>query len=211
MCCGNPPPLFATATPIAPGVLQLFACSAKRRGMHAATLSFMNRKRRNLKELFSRLTAKASEAAGSFWAFSAAVTLVLVWAITGPFFHFSEVWQLVINTSTTIITFLMVFIIQHAQNKETRALHLKLNELIAAVSGASNRLIDVEDLSDREVEVLYHRFQSLARTAAKLERGAKVSVEQAKRRGETNSSGDAVPVKPEARRRKQSKSNTEPH
>ena len=166
----------------------------------------MKRKNRDLKEVFGRLTAKTSEAAGSFWAFSAAAMLVVVWAATGPFFHYSEVWQLVINTSTTIITFLMVFIIQHAQNKDMRAVHLKLNELIAAVDGASNRLIDVEDLSDREVEALYHRFQTLARTAAKLEHGAKVSIEQAERKAETGSHKRRVAVKPEARQRKQSQS-----
>ena len=140
----------------------------------------MKRKRRDFREIFGQLTAKASEAAGSFWAFSAAAAMVLIWAATGPLFHFSEVWQLVINTSTTIITFLMVFIIQHAQNKDTRAVHLKLNELIAAVQGASNRLIDVEDLSDRELEVLYRRFQELASTAARLEHGAKVTIDKPK-------------------------------
>jgi len=166
----------------------------------------MKRKNRDLKEIFSRLTAKTSQAAGSFWAFSAAALLVLVWAATGPFFHYSEVWQLVINTSTTVITFLMVFIIQHAQNKDMRAVHLKLNELIAAVHGASNRLIDVEDLSDREVEALYHRFQTLARTAAKLEHGAKVSIEGAAREARSGSHKRVVPVKHEARHRKQSPS-----
>src|SRR5689334_14661430 len=121
-----------------------------------------------LAERFGTLAGKVSQAAGSVWAFSAALLIVLVWALTGPMFHFSEVWQLVINTGTTIITFLMVFVIQHAQNKDMRALHLKLNELIAAVEGASNRLIDVEDLSDREVEQLYERYQCLAATAAKV-------------------------------------------
>ena len=170
----------------------------------------MKRQSRDLKEIFSRLTAKTSEAAGSFWAFSAAALIVIVWAATGPIFHYSEVWQLVINTSTTIITFLMVFIIQHAQNKDMRAVHLKLNELIAAVDGASNRLIDVEDLTDHEVEVLYRRFQRLARTAVKLEHGAKVSVEQAERKSGPGSHEHVVPVKPEARHRKQSKSGVAP-
>ena len=156
----------------------------------------MKRKNRDLKEVFGRLTAKTSAAAGSFWAFSAAALIVLVWAATGPLFHYSEVWQLVINTSTTIITFLMVFIIQHAQNKDMRAVHLKLNELIAAVDGASNRLIDVEDLSDREVEALYHRFQRLARTAAKLEHGAKVSIEQAEHKAATGSRKHGAEAEP---------------
>ena len=99
----------------------------------------------DINELFAKVATKASEAAGSVWAFSSAVLLVFVWGATGPLFGYSEVWQLVINTGTTIVTFLMVFVIQHAQNKDTRAVHLKLNELIAAVEGASNRLIDVED------------------------------------------------------------------
>jgi low affinity Fe/Cu permease len=131
-----------------------------------------------IEESFGTLAGKASTATGSVWAFGAAVFVVLVWAATGPIFHFSEVWQLVINTGTTIVTFLMVFIIQHAQNKDMRALHLKLNELIAAVKGASNRLIDVEDLSERELAVLFHKFQHLAESAACLEPGAQTSVEK---------------------------------
>src|SRR5262245_59476732 len=134
-------------------------------------------KRDGLEDTFAQLAQRASNAAGSFWAFSIAVAIVLVWALTGPIFHFSEGWQLVINTGTTIITFLMVFVIQHAQNKDMRAVQLKLNELIAAVEGASNRLIDVEDLSDRELEVLYEKFRKLARDAKRLEPGQKTTVE----------------------------------
>lgn len=135
-------------------------------------------KRKNLDEVFASVAGKASAGAGSVWAFSSALFVVLVWAATGPIFHFSEVWQLVINTGTTIITFLMVFLIQHAQNKDMRALHLKLNELIAAVEGASNRLIDVEDLSDAEVERLYQRYCHLAASAMKVSSGAKLSIEE---------------------------------
>jgi low affinity Fe/Cu permease len=130
-----------------------------------------------VEELFANLAGKISQATGSFWTFSAALAIVLVWAATGPLFQFSETWQLVINTGTTIVTFLMVFIIQHAQNKDMRAVQLKLNELIAAVEGASNRLIDVEDLNDRELEHLYGRFQTLAKTAQKLSQGAKLSID----------------------------------
>src|SRR5262245_57873970 len=115
--------------------------------------------RQGIEDAFARLAAKASETAGSFWAFGMAVLVVVVWAATGPIFHFSENWQLVINTGTTIVTFLMVFVIQHAQNKDMRALQLKMNEVVAALEGASNRLIDVEDLSDRELEVLYQRYR----------------------------------------------------
>ncbi|HUS66241.1 MAG TPA: low affinity iron permease family protein [Kofleriaceae bacterium] len=144
----------------------------------------MGKKNRGaVQETFARVAAKASAATGSFWAFSAALILILVWAVSGPLFGFSETWQLVINTTTTIITFLMVFIIQHAQNKENRALQLKLDELIAAVEGASNRLIDVEDLSDRELEELYKRYQHLAKTATKLTPGARTSVEAERAEG----------------------------
>lgn len=138
-----------------------------------------------IEELFAKVAAKISQATGSFWTFSAAALVVLVWAATGPFFHYSETWQLVINTGTTIVTFLMVFVIQHAQNKDMRAVQLKLNELIAAVEGASNRLIDVEDLSDRELDHLYTRFQTLANTAQKLSHGAKLTID--------NSDDDAEP------------------
>jgi low affinity Fe/Cu permease len=130
-----------------------------------------------VEELFANVAGKVSQAAGSFWTFSLAFLVVLVWAATGPMFHYSETWQLVINTGTTIVTFLMVFVIQHAQNKDMRAVQLKLNELIAAVEGASNRLIDVEDLSDRELEHLYTRFQVLAKTAQKVSQGAKLTID----------------------------------
>jgi low affinity Fe/Cu permease len=99
---------------------------------------------------------------GSSHAFTIALVCVLLWALTGPLFHFSDTWQLIINTSTTIITFLMVFLLQRAQNKDALALHLKLNEVIAALRGASNRLIDVESLSEQEVLLLQERFRELA-------------------------------------------------
>jgi low affinity Fe/Cu permease len=130
-----------------------------------------------IEDLFARLAARASVATGSFWAFAAALFVIVVWAALGPIFGFSEGWQLVVNTATTIITFLMVFVIQHAQNKEMRAVQLKLSELIAAVEGASNRLIDVEELSERELEHLYARYRHLAATAAKLTLGARTTVE----------------------------------
>jgi low affinity Fe/Cu permease len=96
-----------------------------------------------------------------------AVLVIIVWAITGPIFRYSDTWQLVINTGTTIVTFLMVFLIQRAQNKDALAIHLKLNEIVAAMEGASNRLIDVEDLSEPEIDALrkyYKRLIELART-----------------------------------------------
>lgn len=99
---------------------------------------------------------------GSSLAFALAVGVILAWLITGPIFHFSDTWQLVINTGTTIVTFLMVFLIQRAQNKESLAIELKLNEIVAALEGASNRLINVEDLSEQEVSALHRHYQKLA-------------------------------------------------
>ena len=126
---------------------------------------------------FATMAARVSVATGSFWAFTAAVLTIVWWALLGPAFAFSDDWQLAINTGTTIVTFLMVFVIQHAQNKDMRALHLKLNEIVAAIDGASNRLIDVEDLSEHELELLYRRYRHLARTAAHVLPGAKTTVE----------------------------------
>ncbi len=137
----------------------------------------MTKARDRFDNAFARMAGHASTATGSFWAFAAAVAVVVLWAATGPLFHYSDDWQLTINTGTTIVTFLMVFVIQHAQNKDTRAVHLKLNELIAAIEGASNRLIDVEHLSDKELEHLYGRFQHLAATARKLHPGAHATVD----------------------------------
>ena len=109
-----------------------------------------------------RCSQWASHWAGSSWAFSWAVLVLLVWAITGPFFNFSNTWQLVINTGTTIVTFLMVFLIQRAQNKDALAIQLKLNELVAAMQGASNRLIDIEDLTEQELWALHDHYRELA-------------------------------------------------
>lgn len=120
---------------------------------------------------------------GGTLAFAAAFLLVTVWLAAGPLFGFSDSWQLVINTTTTIVTFLMVFLIQRAQNKESRAVNTKLNEIIAAMDGASNRLIDIEDLSEEELDTLHRHFQSLSRLAGRdgsITRSH--SVEEAKRR-----------------------------
>ncbi len=103
--------------------------------------------------------------AGSSWAFALAVLVIAVWLLTGPLFHFSDTWQLVINTGTTIVTFLMVFLIQRAQNKDALAIQLKLNEVVAAIHGASNRLISVEELSEPELEALHQHYHRLAQMA----------------------------------------------
>jgi low affinity Fe/Cu permease len=103
--------------------------------------------------------------AGSSGAFTLALATIAAWALTGPYFRFSDTWQLVINTSTTIVTFLMVFLIQRSQNKDARAIHLKLSELVAAMHGASNRLINVEDLTEEEIRVLHRHYAELAQLA----------------------------------------------
>ena len=100
---------------------------------------------------FRKFSSKTSDAVGSSWAFIVAVLVILTWIVSGPLFKFSDTWQLVINTGTTIITFLMVFLIQNAQNRDSKATHLKLDELIYAMKGAHNKLIDAEDLSDEEI------------------------------------------------------------
>jgi low affinity Fe/Cu permease len=105
-----------------------------------------------------RFSRAATSWTGSTTAIVCAFGLVLVWVLLGPRFHYSDTWQLVINTTTTIVTFLMVFLIQRAQNKDSKAVALKLNELIAAVEGASNRLIDAESLSEEDLEVLHRHF-----------------------------------------------------
>jgi low affinity Fe/Cu permease len=132
-----------------------------------------------------RFSQAVSRYAGSSWAFLVALLVIVVWAITGPLFHFSDTWQLVINTGTTIVTFLMVFLIQRSQNKETQAIELKLNEIVAAIAGASNRLIDVENLSEKELHTIHRHYERLVAMAQRdgnlLESH---SIEEAERRHE---------------------------
>ncbi len=129
---------------------------------------------------FEKFSTKITKISGSPGAFLGAFAAILIWGATGPVFHYSENWQLVINTGTTIITFLMVFIIQQSANKDMTALHLKLNELIASAKGASNRLISSEDLTGQELETL-KRFYGILSEKAKLEKDllASHSVEEA--------------------------------
>jgi low affinity Fe/Cu permease len=137
-------------------------------------------KRRSALERFSQTAAAYS---GNSWAFIIAVIVVVVWALTGPLFGFSDTWQLVINTGTTIVTFLMVFLIQRSQNKDTQAVHLKLNELVAALEGASNRIIDVEDLSEQELKLLHEHYRTLAQlTKNEQDLRKSHSIEEAERR-----------------------------
>ena len=132
-----------------------------------------------LEELARRVT----DWTGGSWAFAVALATIVVWGVTGPLFHFSDTWQLVINTGTTIITFLMVFLIQRSQNKDSRALHLKLNEIVAALHGASNRLINVEDLTETEIRLLHDHYQRLVAMAKRdLSLTESHSVEEAEHR-----------------------------
>ena len=116
-------------------------------------------------DAFRVFARNSAIALGSAWAFAGAVLVILVWILTGPAFHFSDTWQLVINTATTIVTFLMVFLIQNTQNRDAKAVHLKLDELIRALKGARNQLVDLENLSDEELKKLEKQFQSMRKRA----------------------------------------------
>jgi low affinity Fe/Cu permease len=125
----------------------------------------MNKLRWSIGEAFEVLSETVTRWAGSTGAFAMALGVIVAWAIVGPIFGYSDAWQPVINTSTTIVTFLMVFLIQRSQNKDAMALHLKLNEIVAAMEGASNRLIDVESLTERELATLRRHYQELTSLA----------------------------------------------
>jgi low affinity Fe/Cu permease len=121
-----------------------------------------------LEKAFSRFASAASHWAGSPLAFAAAAAIVIIWAIAGPFFGFSDVWQLTINTGTTIVTFLIVFLIQNSQNRDTKALQIKMDELLRATKGASNALIDLENMTEAEIDHLHERYSRLAAHAKEL-------------------------------------------
>ncbi len=129
---------------------------------------------------FERISHYCTEFTGSSSAFILALLIIVIWLITGPVFYFTDTWQLVINTGTTIITFLMVFLIQRAQNKDSKAIHLKLNELIASLKGPSNRLINVEDLNEEDIAILskyFHRLSEMAKKEGDLSKSH--SIEEA--------------------------------
>src|SRR5436190_17246132 len=119
------------------------------------------------KNLFERFANWATVATGSSAAFITAISVIVIWAVSGPIFKYSDTWQLVINTGTTIITFLMVFLIQKSQNKDSKAIHLKLNELLASHQGASNRMVDIEDISEVELDQLHKFYVQLSALAEK--------------------------------------------
>jgi low affinity Fe/Cu permease len=140
---------------------------------------------------------------GSSWAFATAVLVIVGWLVTGPIFHFSDTWQLVINTGTTIVTFLMVFLIQRAQNKDALAIQLKLNEIVAAIGGASNRLIDVENLTEAELQKLhnfYHQLASMAKRDVDLRQSHSIEEAEARHRRKRNATAapDTTGTTPES-------------
>ena len=118
-----------------------------------------------ISDAFRVFARRSSVMLGSAWAFAGAVLVILVWLLTGPTFHFSDTWQLIINTGTTIVTFLMVFLIQNTQNRDAKATQLKLDEIIRAIKGARNTLVDLEDLSDEDLKKLEEQFQQLRKKA----------------------------------------------
>ena len=124
-----------------------------------------------MRDRFSHFAARTGEIMGSYWAFLLAILTVVIWAATGPLFQFSDTWQLVINTGTTIVTFLMVFLLQNSQNREAQATQLKLDELIRAVDQASNQLIDAEDCTEDELEQLRQTYQAYREAQDRIRRG----------------------------------------
>lgn len=121
-----------------------------------------------MKDFFAKYSHKVARAVGSPWSFFVAFLIIIIWAVSGPVFHFSDTWQLVINTGTTIVTFLMVFIIQNTQNRDSQAMELKLNELIKATKHASNQLIDLEEFSSEDIEKLQKKYRKIAKQKAKI-------------------------------------------
>ena len=119
-----------------------------------------------MQDAFHVIARRCSDVLGSPWAFCIAILIIVVWAVTGPIFGFSDTWQLIINTGTTIVTFLMVFLIQNTQNHDAKVVHLKLDELIRALAGARNSLVDLEELSEEELKKLEKEFRQLSEKAS---------------------------------------------
>jgi len=128
-----------------------------------------------MNQLFRKFSIAAANALGTSWMFIANVLLILVWLVAGPFFNYSDTWQLVVNTATTVFTYLAVFLIQNTQNRDATAIHLKLDELIKGVSGARTHLVHLEDLSDEELVMLQEEFKRLAKADAKKAEGQDVA------------------------------------
>ena len=132
-------------------------------------------------DAFRLFAKRSSSMLGSAWAFAAAILIILIWGLTGPMFHYSDTWQLIINTGTTIVTFLMVFLIQNTQNRDAKAVHLKLDELIRALKGARNELIDLETLTDEDLARLEKQFLRVRKKAERNgnDRGVKTRTNRA--------------------------------
>jgi len=128
-----------------------------------------------MNQVFRKFSLAAANALGSSWMFIANVLLILIWLVAGPFFNYSDTWQLVVNTATTVFTYLAVFLIQNTQNRDATAIHLKLDELIKGVSGARTHLVHLEDLSDEELVMLQEEFKRLAKADAKAAEGQDVA------------------------------------
>jgi low affinity Fe/Cu permease len=141
-------------------------------------------------DIFRRFAVWTANAVGHKWAFLAAIALIIGWAVTGPIFHFSDTWQLVINTGTTIITFLMVFLIQNTQNRDAKAIHLKLDELIRSIKGARNRLVNLEEWSDGELKSLHAQFEHVREKAMRRAQGGAESLHDAA--GQVHATADKV-------------------
>ena len=132
--------------------------------------------KKDLSATFGHFAARAAHWVGSSWVFFGAVALVLAWGLTGPMFHYSDTWQLVINTATTIVTFLMVFLIQNTQNRDARAIHLKLDEIIRSIKHAHNEMIDIEKLSDEELEELAKTYERLREESERRRKAPKTKI-----------------------------------
>lgn len=149
-----------------------------------------------MNEIFHKFAQKASALVGSPWTFLAALAIILIWLITGPIFNFSDTWQLFINTGTTIVTFLMVFLIQNTQNRDAKAIHLKLDELLRGVKGARTALIDLENFTDEELDKLQEEFQRLRERHGKLEENLIENTDHERSAGK----GEKEPESPSRRR-----------
>lgn len=135
-----------------------------------------------MNELFHKIATRVSAVAGSPAAFVGSIIIILIWGLSGPTFHYSDTWQLIINTGTTIVTFLMVFLIQNTQNRDAKAMHLKLDELLRGVKGARTGLVDIEDLPDKDLEELHDQFKELHEhyTKEMIKRGRLTTVKEDK-------------------------------
>ena len=140
-------------------IFEYFWCNAKILRRQSGQQSYLIQWRRHMRAMFTAFATKTAKAMGSIWAFLLALLIIIIWGITGPLFHYSDTWQLVINTGTTIITFLMVFLIQNTQNRDARAMHLKLDELILSLKSAHNEMLDIEELTDEQLEKIAETYR----------------------------------------------------